>query len=124
MRSWRDVGLGLMAAVAALLLPPTAALACPGQTQLDMNACAEADYKRADADLNAYWRPVKAHYDAIGAGDVLLDAQRKWLAFRDAACAAETAPYAGGSILPLVHWTCLARLTWARADDLRALMPN
>ena len=91
---------------------------CPGQTQLEMNDCAKAEFTRADADMNATWDVAKATMDGLGYGDVLLDAQRKWLAFRDAACAAEISPYEGGSIQPLVAYTCLTRLTRARSQDL------
>lgn len=92
--------------------------ACPGQTQLEMNDCAQAEYIRADAQLNAVWDQAKSAMDGLGHGDVLLDAQRKWLAFRDAACAAEVSPYEGGSIQPLIAYTCLTRLTLARSQDL------
>ncbi len=105
----------------ALLGPGAAWAACPGQTQLELNECAAAEYKRADAALNAAWGPATAFMDGIGQGAVLLDAQRKWIAFRDAACAAETAPYEGGSILPLIHWTCMSRLTSQRTEDLLLL---
>ena len=106
-----------------LVLWSGAAMAnCQGQTQLDMNACAAARYAAADAQLNAAWPAAKGYMDGIGAGATLLDAQRKWLAFRDANCTAESAPYAGGSIQPLVWYGCLERLTLARTRDLQAHM--
>lgn len=112
--------------VAALAVPAGAtgpAIAgCPGQTQLEMNDCAAADYAVADAALNAVWSVVKPRMDSIGAGAKRLDAQRKWLAFRDAACSAEVDFYEGGSIAPLVHSDCLTRLTQRRTEDLRALV--
>ncbi|MEM9552321.1 MAG: lysozyme inhibitor LprI family protein [Pseudomonadota bacterium] len=102
----------------ALACPASAYAACPGTTQLEMNQCAFEEYQRADAQLNATWTNAKAYMDGLGAGDILLDAQRKWLAFRDAACASEVAPFQGGSIRPLVHATCLTRLTQRRTQDL------
>ncbi len=102
----------------ALLGAGAAQAACPGDTQLEMNECAHAGYVAADAQLNAVWPMAKARADANGSGALLLDAQRKWIAFRDAACAAEIAPYAGGSIQPLIFNTCLARVTRARTEDL------
>lgn len=98
-----------------------AAADCPGQTQVELNRCAHDAYLAADAELNAVWPVAKASMDQIGAGAALLDAQRKWIAFRDAACAAEAAPYDGGSIRPQVHATCLERLTRRRTEDLRML---
>lgn len=102
----------------ALLMAPAAQAACPGQTQLEMNACAAEAFVQADAELNAVWAQAKSFMDGIGQGPTLLDAQRKWLAYRDAACAAEIAPYEGGSIQPLILHTCLTRLTQARRQDL------
>ena len=92
--------------------------ACPGQTQMEMNDCAVADYQRADAQLNEAWGNAIVFMDRAGHGEILLDAQRKWVAFRDAACAAEAAPYTGGSIQPLIYYSCATRLTTARTQDL------
>ena len=102
----------------------TAQAACPGQTQFEMNQCADATYQQADAALNAVWPQAKARMDALGAGADLLDAQRKWISFRDAACSAEIAPYAGGTIQPLIWSSCLTRLTLQRTDDLRSFLMN
>lgn len=88
-------------------------------TQFDMNVCADRDYQAADAELNAAWTEAEATADAVGAGPALLDAQRKWIAYRDAACEAEAAQYDGGSIQPLIRLTCLTRLTEQRSTDLR-----
>ncbi|MEP6020839.1 MAG: lysozyme inhibitor LprI family protein [Paracoccaceae bacterium] len=100
----------------------TASAACPGNTQLELNECAAAEFQQADAQLNAVWPQVKGYMDSIGQGAVLLDAQRKWIPFRDAACTAEIAPYAGGSIQPLIWYSCLTRLTQTRTFDLQELM--
>lgn len=99
-------------------LAGTASAACPGQTQLEMNDCAKLEFVQADEQLNAAWNQAKAAMDGLGYGDMLLDAQRKWLAYRDAACAAEVSPYEGGSIQPLIAYSCLTRLTRARSQDL------
>lgn len=103
-----------------VLAAGAAGAACPGQTQFEMNECAQAEYRQADAALNAAWGPAKSFMDRIGHGDALLDAQRKWLAFRDAACTAEIAPYSGGSIQPMIWSRCLTRLTRTRTQELLA----
>jgi uncharacterized protein YecT (DUF1311 family) len=108
----------LHAGIALACCAQAANAACPGQTQMEMNECAVLEYQAADAALNAQWANAKSHMDGSGLGDVLLDAQRKWIAFRDAACAAEAAPYAGGSIQPLIYYSCATRLTRARTQDL------
>ena len=112
----------MLRTLAIFLLSAGALQACPGRTQLEMNDCAAAEFQRFDAELNAVWPLAKSRADAFGAGAQLLDAQRKWIDFRDAACTAEISPYAGGSIRPLVWYNCLTRLTQARTFDLRQLI--
>ncbi|QEW22459.1 hypothetical protein LA6_004683 [Marinibacterium anthonyi] len=110
-----------LASLVLLALPVTAQAACPGDTQIELNECAAADYKTADAELNTAWKPAKAFFDQIGHGDALLAAQRQWIAFRDAACQAEILPYDGGSIQPLIYSTCMTRITRQRTEDLKQL---
>lgn len=98
--------------------------------QQEMNACAEQDWMDADADLNAAYAEAMAvmkGYDADlpkserGAEANLRNAQRAWITYRDAACAAEGYAMHGGSAEPLLIYGCRARLTAQRAEDLRLL---
>jgi urease subunit beta len=84
------------------------------QAQQMMNACAAKDYEIADAALNTAWKPAKVFADAIGQGAALLEAQRAWLTYRDAACKVHASPFEGGSIQPLIRSTCLSELTAQR----------
>lgn len=119
----RDRSIARWTALLAWAASATAVSAdCPGRTQAEMNRCAHDAYLAADAELNDVWPAAKASMDRVGTGDLLLDAQRKWIAFRDAACAAEASPYAGGSIQPQILATCLTRLTQRRIEDLRILL--
>lgn len=88
------------------------------QDQQTMNACAAKEYSEADDALNAAWTSAKAFGDAIGQGDALLEAQRAWLTYRDAACAVQASPYEGGSLQPSIHATCLSRITNERTAML------
>jgi uncharacterized protein YecT (DUF1311 family) len=99
-------------------------------TQLDMNFCADRAWKLADEDLNLAYgmaRSLMRQTDSAlpaadrGAEVALRDAQRAWIAFRDAACSAEGYVYVGGSIRPLVVLNCLERMTRARTEELRTL---
>jgi uncharacterized protein YecT (DUF1311 family) len=99
-------------------------------TQLDMNFCADRAWKLADGDLNLAYgmaRTLMRQTDAAlpaadrGAEIALRDAQRAWIAFRDAACKAEGYVWFGGSIRPLVVSSCLERMTRSRTEELRAL---
>lgn len=98
--------------------------------QLEMNLCAEQDWMDADADLNDAYKGAMAvmkGYDADlpkaerGAEANLRAAQRAWVTFRDAACAAEGYAMHGGSAAPLLIYGCLARLTRQRTEDLQLL---
>ncbi|NVD44736.1 DUF1311 domain-containing protein [Altererythrobacter sp. HHU K3-1] len=101
--------------------------------------CSFEDYRAADAQLNAAWKRARDLAKSIDrrsaeAGAAkdhfarLLDAQRKWLAYRDAHClavAGERTPESG-TIWPLVQNNCMEELTLARTKLLRqyADQPN
>lgn len=103
----------------AALLAAAPANCAAATTQIDMNQCAAARYKRADATLNVAWRKLMAQ-----AGSAKVDylaAQRLWLQFRAAECKAEGRTYQGGSIQPLILSSCLADLTEARTKQIGLL---
>ncbi len=88
------------------------------QAQQLMNACAAKDYDAADVALNTAWRSARSFADAIGKGDALLEAQRAWLTYRDAACDVHASSFEGGSLQPLIRSTCLTELTVQRTRML------
>lgn len=98
--------------------------------QVELTYCAEQDWMAADAALNAAYKAARQAQQAIdadlpaaerGAEAQLRDAQRAWVSFRDAACAAEGYQMHGGSAEPMVIYGCRARLTEARTADLLVL---
>lgn len=111
-----------------LLLVPLPALAqgdvdcATTSVQAELNFCAALDYEAADAELNAaYAAAVEVARGYDGQQEALLrDAQRAWIAFRDAACSAEASLVDGGTMQPMVGSACLARVTLERTEDLRA----
>lgn len=92
-------------------------------TQADMNRCAQDNLLKADEALNAEYRRARVSMGGLGsqADMALRDAQRAWVAFRDAACKAEGLLVEGGSMQPLMVATCQTRLTEARTADLKLL---
>ncbi|MFN4153606.1 MAG: lysozyme inhibitor LprI family protein [Paracoccaceae bacterium] len=99
-------------------------------TQMDINACAAADFNAADAALNAAYgqaRDAMRRMDSglpahqAGAEIALRDAQRAWISFRDLACIAEGFQMRGGSAEQMLVVGCKARLTQQRAQDLWTL---
>lgn len=100
------------------------------QAQAEMTYCAEQDWTAADARLNeayqiaiAGMKDVDSYLEAPerGAEAALRSAQRAWVAFRDATCAAEGWSYHGGSAEPMVIYQCRARVSQQRADELDAM---
>ena len=125
-------GLGIIVLTAAYAMPGHAQeLDCRDpQTQVEMTGCAARDYEAADAELNAAWGEAMAWArrmdeglpaDQVPAADILRDAQRAWIPFRDQACEAESLAARGGTMQNMLFYMCLTRLTEVRTEDLRNL---
>lgn len=102
--------------------------------QQEMNICAHREYLIADAALNAQWRLTrqamqerdseaeKPDWDnRPGYFETLLEAQRAWIAYRDAHCRSEGYEARGGSLEALLVATCKRDLTEKRTEELRSL---
>ena len=103
------------------------------ESQNELTYCAEQDWNRADADLNAVYKTVIAQLrdldadlpdDLKGGEDALRRAQRAWVAFRDAECEAEGYAMRGGSGEAMLIYSCRARLSDQRAPDLAMILPE
>lgn len=91
------------------------------ESQMGMNICADAAYKAADARLNKAYAAVRAATDdSAGSRKLLVEAQRAWIAFRDAECAFSTEDSKDGSIYPMLMAECLESLTDERTKQLEA----
>lgn len=127
MRAHR-IGIPRQSAWVALLLLSASAIATARAascgdlaTQAEMNRCANADFKTADAALNDVYGQIVARLkDDPDAKTLLVAAQRAWLGFRDAECAFASSKTAGGSIHPFIVTECKAFLTNQRTKQLRA----
>lgn len=95
--------------------------------QMELTYCAEQEWTRADEDLNDAYRAAIVLMKSIDAGlpqaergaeANLRAAQRAWVTFRDAACAAEGYPMHGGSAEPMVIYGCRAQVSAQRAKSL------
>ena len=102
--------------------------------QPEMTACAYIEYEKADAAMNAAWKPLLAIMkdrdkdferngdDRPGYAAALLDGQRAWLKFRDAHCVSEGYFVRRGSMEPMVVGGCLEAVTKARTKQLQELL--
>ncbi len=100
-----------------------------GSTTLGIASCLSAEAAAWDAILNEEYQARQAEFqahDPIGSAatvqelsDGLRDAQRTWIAFRDADCNLRYKLFQGGSIRSIVGASCHLRKTAQRAIELR-----
>lgn len=87
--------------------------------QQEMNRCAAEEYKKADAELNKVYQQLLPKLEAAHK-EKLKTAQRAWLSFRDAHCDYESLIFEGGTMQPLIQYSCLEAVTRERTKQLRA----
>ena len=97
---------------------------CDGNTTPEIVACLAKSLKAVDAELNTeYRKALKIASDQYHRStDVqnLRDAERKWIAYRDAICKAEYGLVGGSTAGPSIQISCLIRITKQRIADLQA----
>ncbi|MBS1789537.1 MAG: DUF1311 domain-containing protein [Acidobacteria bacterium] len=90
------------------------------ETQAGMNRCALYKYQKADEALNkSYQETMNVVQPDLK--PKLKAAQQAWIQFRDAHCECEAFIYEGGTIQPLIKYSCLETVTIARTKQLKAL---
>jgi uncharacterized protein YecT (DUF1311 family) len=89
------------------------------QSQDEMNKEAYEAYLAADKELNIAYNKLIALIDN-NAKNILVKAQRNWIKFRDTHCEFEKNFYNGGSVQPLIYYSCLEYKTTERIKDLNA----
>jgi len=95
-------------------------------TTYDMSVCLSKVNDKVDAELNTTYQKAMSLTKRFGSQDVenLKDAERKWTAYRDAACKAEYGLWGGGSGGPNAQTMCVIRLTRQRTADLKSVYTN
>ena len=101
----------------SLLIPLTQ---IHGQTQAEMNATAREHFARADADLNKTYQAVLKKLPDAESKQKLKEAQRAWLAFRDAEAAFAADQARGGSMAPTIRYETMTELTQQRIKQLKS----
>jgi uncharacterized protein YecT (DUF1311 family) len=92
---------------------------CEGYgSQAEASACAYKKYKAADAELNRVYGQLAAVLDAEDKA-ALKESELAWIKYRDSTCVFESSQYKGGTMRPMIESFCLARVTKARAAELR-----
>jgi uncharacterized protein YecT (DUF1311 family) len=108
------------------IAPIAVALAqdCANATsQMAMSGCADQAYRKTDAELNAVYNQItdrlKRDKESM---KLLINAQKAWLAFRDAECTFSTSASAQGSVYPMLVAQCRDGLTSKRIDELKTYL--
>jgi len=114
--------------LAAVIVALSASLAhaddcAKATTQQALNACADASARAADAAMTTLYHRIQ---DRIGtradAAVLLVKAQRRWIAFRDAECLFATEAARNGSIQPMLRAGCAEALTRKRIADFKTYL--
>ena len=104
-------------------IPSAFALDCADETQVVQDQCADASYQKADAALNRSYKEILRRLKGDSATTKLLvDAQKAWIAYRDAECAFSSSANKGGTIYPMVFSICLEGVTKKRSAELAAYL--
>ena len=88
-------------------------------TTYDTNMCLSKVEEKVDMELNAVYESALKRWHDYPENVELRDAERSWIAYRDATCKAESSLYRGGTIMPSVRSRCILRLTRRRISDLK-----
>ncbi|AXJ06069.1 urease-associated protein [Pseudomonas fluorescens] len=88
--------------------------------QATMNQCAAQENKAADKELNTVYQQITARLkDNPDGKKLLVSAQRAWIGFRDAECKFSASGVKGGSMYPMIHSSCITRVTKDRTEALK-----
>jgi uncharacterized protein YecT (DUF1311 family) len=90
-------------------------------SQAAMNACAGKQLSALDAELNTQYKAQLSYLKSPARKEAFKQAQRKWIAFRDADCLYQVGKAAeGGSMWPMAQAQCLTEQTRVRVEQLKA----
>jgi uncharacterized protein YecT (DUF1311 family) len=114
----------VMSGISSVVLLLLALAPLHAQTQASMNAQARGDFQRADADLNKTYQSVLAKLPTVESKQKLREAQRAWVASRDAEAARATKEADGGSMAPTLRYETMTRLTRERIKELNNMLDH
>ena len=93
------------------------------QTQAEINTAARADFTKADVDLNKTYQAVLADLPAAEK-QKLKEAQRAWIASREAEAAGAAKEAGNGTIGPTIRYGRMTDMTRKRIAELKAMIDN
>jgi len=93
---------------------------CQTGSNAEQTRCFITEARVADQELNLVYNKMRKVLSPTEQS-MLQTAQRLWVQFRDANCAAERELYGDGSAAPMVHAACLAADTRQRTAELNVM---
>ena len=94
------------------------------QPQAAMNAKAGAEFEQADAELNKTYQAVLKKLPDAESKQKLKEAQRAWIASRDAEAARAAGEVRGGSMAPTLRYETMTKLTRQRIKQLETRLTS
>lgn len=91
------------------------------QNQHNMNLCAQQQYAAADAELNKTWKELLLLLDEKQKSK-LREMEKAWIKLRDQHCELQSSQWEGGSMQPLIRFSCLKDFTDDRTRQLKDLV--
>jgi uncharacterized protein YecT (DUF1311 family) len=91
------------------------------QTQAEMNACAGLSFQTSDRELNRVYQALLPSLSGPRR-QKLVNAQLRWIQFRDHECTFYGSLAEGGSMQPMLITGCKDQLTQQRTTDLNAYL--
>jgi uncharacterized protein YecT (DUF1311 family) len=89
-----------------------------------MNAQIRADFARADAELNKTYKAILTKLPDAESKQKLKDAQRVWIASRDAEAARAAKEAEGGSMAPTIRYETMTEFTQQRIKQLKSRLTD
>jgi uncharacterized protein YecT (DUF1311 family) len=96
---------------------------CESGVTRKMAECTEYLWRAEDKELNNLYKSLR---HKVGRGSMaekhLMDAQKAWIAFRDATCAFESEGHSDGTMKPVFSMSCLQTQTKKRNSELKVYL--
>lgn len=122
-RAASETELKQMSACIGLIAGPC--VEAPDANTASLVACHKREQSIWDGYLNTWYGEAQDKLKGdTASGDALKQAQRAWIAFRDANCAYWEKRYEGGTIVAVLTGDCMRVETGIRALEVRAILDD
>ncbi|MDH6151993.1 MULTISPECIES: lysozyme inhibitor LprI family protein [Paraburkholderia] len=93
---------------------------CTSNVTKELEACARANFEYSDRILNLAYNDLATKLSPADKG-VLVQAEKEWLAYKDATCQGAYDVTSPGAEVGIDKWTCLDQITRAWTEEIQYL---